>query len=118
MEHARIIVVQDYLLDRYIHRLCCQEFGHVLLGEADTAADAKRLVDGLKPGEVDVAIVDGELGTSVRRKTDGEEVGAYIHAKLPGVTVIGTSLDGNVRGADVSFPKENVEGLYLEIKIL
>jgi DNA-binding NtrC family response regulator len=111
MEKARIIIIED----NPDLRLMCKENleirNHKIIGEAGSLSAAQALVDSLNPDDVDIAIVDGNLTPKTDTGDDGEKVTTEIHEKLPGVTVIGWSLSGSVRGADMNAPKHDAWAL-------
>ena len=111
MDKAKIIIIEDNPVMRSLCRRNMEFRGRKIIGEAGTLATAHELIDSLKPDEVDIAIVDGNLTSSTDTGNDGAEVTSAIHEKLPGVTVIGWSLSGSVRGADLNAPKHDAWAL-------
>lgn len=105
MENARVIIIDDDPTIREDCRLNLEARNHVIVGEASSVVEAQELVNGLSPNELDIAVIDGNLSRQSEGGVDGERIAALIHAKLPGVTVVGASMDGEVRGADVNVPK-------------
>jgi DNA-binding NarL/FixJ family response regulator len=111
MDKARIIIIEDDDLMRMMCRENLEVRKHVIVGEAGTLATAHELIESLTPEQVDIAIVDGNLTPRTDTGNDGENIAKSIHDKLPGVTVIGWSLSGVVRGADLNAPKHNAWAL-------
>ena len=107
MDKARIIIIEDDSVMRMMCRENLEVRKHTIVGEAGTLATANELINSLTPEDVDIAIVDGNLTPRTDTGNDGESVTRDIHDKLPGVTVIGWSLSGVVRGADLNAPKHD-----------
>ncbi len=105
MDNARIIVIEDDPSMRESYKANLEVSDHTVVGEADSVAAAEALVDSLTSNDVEIAIVDGNLSRRSQSGEDGERVTSYIHEKLSEVTVIGASLDGEVRGADLNVSK-------------
>lgn len=118
MENARVIIVEDDARIRKIFRENLEACEHMVVGEAESVAGAVAMVNGLRPEDVDVAVVDGNLSRRSEHGSDGERVANYIHEKLRGVIVIGASLDGGVRGADINVLKQDPMALYDTIESL
>jgi len=118
MDKARIILIEDdpELRDDFKRNL--EVSGHKVIGQAGTVETAAKLVDNLTPDDVDIAIVDGNLRRGVTDGTDGERVSEDIHQRLGGVVVIGASMDGVVRGADMNVPKDDAWALDKMIREL
>jgi DNA-binding NtrC family response regulator len=105
MENARVIIIDDDPTIREDCRLNLEARNHVVVGEAASVAHAEVLIEGLGSDGLDIAVVDGNLSRHSEGGVDGERLAALIHQKLPGVTVVGASMDGEVRGADMNVPK-------------
>jgi len=111
MDAARIIIIEDDASLREDCRANLEIRNHVIVGEAGSLAAAHSLINRLDTSEVDIAIVDGNLSELTNTGDDGAELAEAIHIKLPGVTVIGWSMAGSVRGADLNAPKHNAWAL-------
>lgn len=118
MENGKIIIIEDNEMLRQGMRRNLEASGHTVVGEAGSVVAARVMIDGLGQDEVDIAVVDGNLSEWSRDGGDGEYVTAYIREKLGGVTVIGASLDGAVRGADMNVSKQDPWELYNTIREL
>ena len=105
MDNARIIIIEDDPMIMDVCRRNLEVKNHRIIGEAATVAAAIDLVDSLKSEDIDLAVVDGNLTHGARGGDEGEHITALIHQKLPGVVVVGSSLDGGVRGSDIDVPK-------------
>ena len=105
MENAKVIIIEDDPMTREDCRLNLEVRNHVIVGEAGTVGQAEQLIDSLQSAEVDLAVVDGNLSRGAVDGAEGEHIAGLIHVKLPGVVVVGCSLDGQVRGADINVRK-------------
>lgn len=118
MENARIIIIEDDPTTRADCKANLEVSKHTVVAVAGSVDTAMRLVDHLTPDDVDCAIVDGNLSATSRDGADGERVAEYIHARLRGVVVIGFSLAGEVRGADMNVDKGDAWALDTMIREL
>ncbi|MGB4762350.1 MAG: response regulator [Candidatus Saccharimonas sp.] len=80
--------------------LCCYSLSDALYRLQ--THDAGRLHRGL---EIDIAIVDGNLGWVVNGE-DGQEICRLLHQVVPRPYIIGNSGAGAVRGADAQAEKD------------
>jgi len=81
----RIVIVDDHSLFREVARELLEERGHVVLGEADSAAAAHAVVARCDP---DLALVDIRLGDE-----SGFDVAAALTRAHPSLAVLLTSTD-------------------------
>lgn len=72
--------------------------GHHLASQASSVQEAKQQIANLKKGEVQVAVVDGNLGTS-SDNSDGETIAKMLRKKDPNIVIIGHSKDNPITGA-------------------
>lgn len=105
MENARIIIIDDDAGIRQGCRANLEVRNHVIVGEAASVIAATALVESLAAEDIDLAVVDGNLRPDSNDGSDGENITNLIHDRLPGVVVVGNSLDGGVKGADLNMPK-------------
>ena len=120
MDKAKIILIEDSEGWRNDIRADLEAGGHVVEALACSVETALLLVDlfAQSPGSLDVAVVDGNLSPGSENGADGERVAEDIHSRLPGVVVIGISLDGTVPGADLNVPKDSSRALHKAISDL
>lgn len=118
MENSRIYLVEDNEQVRGFMKLMLEELGgHKVVKEAASVQEVKASIGSFEPDEVDVALVDGNLGTS-NDQSDGARVAAEIRTHLPGVVIIGISGSGPVEGAHVDINKLDSEIIRNYIKDL
>ena len=111
MEGARVIIIEDDPRLRQGVRVNLEARDHRIVGEAGTVDEAVELVDSLTSDDVDIAVVDGNLSHEAEGGFEGERIANLIHEKLPGVVVVGCSLDGGVRGSDKDIRKGDSWGM-------
>lgn len=82
-------------------------FGHQIVCSAATMEQARELIEGLEPGSVDAAVVDGNLngGSS---GDDGREIVRLLHERDPNIATIAMSGAGNIEGAKHQVGKDNI----------
>ncbi len=119
MENARIVHFED---DESFRKLCeiyvDKMFGHQVLYSIASMDQAREFIEGLETGQVDVAIIDGNLNSRTISGNDGAEIVELLHAKDPRVTTIGFSGGGDVPGANLQVGKGNFDKLKEAIKEL
>jgi CheY-like chemotaxis protein len=111
----RILLVEDDQQDRQTCRWFLEKRGHTFVAESTSLIDALNTVIELKEGEVDIAIVDGNLTPNVSTGKDGMRVAEVIRKHLPGVKIISWSM-GKYTWGDVSVSKKDYESLAAEVE--
>lgn len=105
---ARVAVIEDEPGLQTLYGRWLQSGGHSIVARATNVTEAGDVIDTLKAGDVDVAIVDGNLGSS-RNGEDGSLVIQKLRARLSDVKIIGASSDlAGVFGADVNLTKPDM----------
>jgi DNA-binding NtrC family response regulator len=102
MEKAKVALFEDDEAIRDFLRRRLLRSGHSIEVVASNMSEARQVVASLEQGEVDVAVVDGNMGIG---SGDGAEITALLHDKHIGVIVVGHSSSGEVPGADVNADK-------------
>ncbi|MCA9332377.1 hypothetical protein KDA00_00720 [Candidatus Saccharibacteria bacterium] len=110
MDNARIAHFEDNESLRQLLSEMFQYYGHAIVGVASTMEEAGQLVEHIEPGEVDIAIVDGNLTRNgpgqVGENRDGAEIANLLRSKFGNsVTIIGYPGYGVIEGADVNLQK-------------
>lgn len=88
---AKIFLIDDDARIRRFMRISLREEGHEISLEAATRKEAIEKIATAKELGVDIAIVDGSMGTSAYIGEDGKEVSSAIKANAPEITVISFS---------------------------
>lgn len=107
MENARVGIIEDNELVRGMLSRFVVEMGlHEIVFTAQTMNEALAAIESLQPGDVDVALVDGNLSPNRDDSSEGAQISELLRAKLgETVTIIGISGSGPVEGADINIPK-------------
>ena len=79
--------------------------GHHVVIQASSVKEATEQIPNLKKDDIQIAIVDGNLGTS-SDNSDGETIAKAIHKKHPGIIIIGHSKDNPIIEADINVSKK------------
>lgn len=104
-DRAKIFFVDDNIDFRETRTEYLEEKGHRVVETAGSRKEVKEKLPYLVERGVNVAVVDGDL--SGRRNTrDGEEVIKEIRTVGSGIKIIGSTLSGNVPGADFNCSKK------------
>jgi DNA-binding response OmpR family regulator len=104
MENAKVVYFEDSEIFQEMMTIYLKIAGHQVIHSAHTMDQARKLIDTLKPGMVNVAIVDGNLNSG-HTGNDGREIVELLRAKDENIVIIGSSGDGEVEGADYQAPK-------------
>ncbi len=105
MENAKIAYFEDQESLRRIVTIFLRDAGHEVLHAIDTMEKARALIAELEPESIDVAIVDGNLGSGSTGE-DGKEIVRLLRERLGNsVVVIGSSGSDDVAGADYQASK-------------
>jgi DNA-binding NtrC family response regulator len=104
-EKARIFLVEDDPDELEEPAKILEPFGHTIVLTATTLDSALEQIPNLQKSEINVAIIDGNLTDGVENGKDGEAIANAIHDSWPTITVIGHSLNKNIRNADYNCPK-------------
>lgn len=109
MENARVALFENNqyvieLIEALVKRSRSQ-----IVAEAHSFEEAStpEFIDILESERVDIAIVDQAMGGAIRNA----EIISKIRDRLPGVTVLALSEDGEVSGADRTFIKPDINGM-------
>lgn len=107
---ARVAVFEDISDQRRIMTRNLTALGHTVVAEASNMQEAKDLIPQLDDLGIQVAIVDGNLGTWTKETAgrDGSEIAKGIKESNPNITVIGWSGD-LIEGADMRFGKSDYD---------
>lgn len=107
MENARIGIIEDDTAARLVLRRSLELFGHTVADEhiATSMPEALGMLGRLVTGELDIAVVDGNLTSGVLTGTDGAQVVSLFQEEFPDIITIGHSANGEVQGADLQVPK-------------
>lgn len=111
---AKVFIAEDDRRWQENYARWLPDGGHEVVGTVVSVFDAADVIHGLKDSEVeiDVAIVDGNIGFS-QEGQDGAAVVRILRREFPGTKIIGSSQYDDVRGADVNLHKSemNPQGL-------
>lgn len=91
MQNARIFLVDDSSSDREYVRKAMEAAGHQVVIEATTLSEALGLItspEQLIQVRADLAILDGNLGTSSRYPFDGQEVAQAIRGSGLSIKIV------------------------------
>lgn len=106
-EKAKVIIVDD----SQDYRESLSEFlgmvGHTVVAEAGSLNQALELVNSLHQGDVDVALIDGNLSHFSQGGFDDARVAEAFREKLPGVPLFSISLDEQQWSDDPSLTKRD-----------
>ena len=106
-EHAKVFIAEDDEDYTEMYEEVLQEGGHVVVRKAATLKEAMSTIEELEKGDINVALVDGNLNEFDSSGKDGARVTKAIKEKDANVTVIGVSglsapwADKSVRKYDI-----------------
>lgn len=103
-ECANIFYAEDYEVAAEYDKEFLEGSGHHIVSQASSVQEAKQQIATLKKGDIQVAIVDGNLGTS-SDNSDGETIAKLLHKKDPNI-IIGHSKDNPITGANINVSKK------------
>ena len=104
---AKILIVEDDEETRDILIAIMEKWGHEVVGVASTLKEAlaEAKIAGTK--EVQIAIVDGNLGSGADETKDGEAVSAELREYAPDVRIIAHTLQENGDYGHFFVPKDS-----------
>lgn len=90
-EYAKVFIAEDD--ERYLkwYEKILQDGGHTIVSKSTTIQEAMSAVEELEEGDIDVALVDGNLNERDYSGRDGAKITKAIREKDENVTVIGVS---------------------------
>ncbi len=117
MEKAKIGIFDDREEIRYLlgTRLIAQ--GHEVVVEADSLGAAGQVISHLAPGDIDIALLDGNFSAGRLDSREGQIIARLLRAKLENtVRIINISgSDVPIEDADVQIPKDNFGAIQADI---
>lgn len=116
-ENARVLVVEDD--EEWLNAIeeILESSGHRVVLTATTLKKALEVSEGLRDKNIDVAIIDGNLGPYRYDGRDGQIVISAIRKNAPNVKTVGMS-GSDVPGTDVDLGKHNLVRLGEVVKKL
>jgi hypothetical protein len=105
MENAKVVYFEDSESLQELASVYLQMALNHIVRSALTMDQARELINQLEPGTVNVAIVDGNLTSTVHTGNDGREIVELLRAKDENIIIIGSTGDDIVEGADYQVPK-------------
>lgn len=108
MEQARVVIIEDSDVMRFAYNASLSVAGHQVVAEATSMTQVHEVLGNLEPGQVDIAIVDGNLTPGARGCDEGARVVELIREMLPEVRAIGASNEQPIRGADINVDKGDI----------
>lgn len=90
-EHAKVFIAEDDENYMEFYEEILQEGGHTVVRKTTTISEALSAVEELEEGDINVALVDGNLNEWDASGQDGAEITKAIKEKDKTVTVIGVS---------------------------
>lgn len=111
MERANIAIFEDDESLREMLGMIAALYGHDVTAYARSMPEAVAVIETMAAGEIDVAIVDGNLDRQKIDGHDGAEITRLLHEKFEDTVVIGFSASGDVEGADHNIPKAGINPL-------
>ena len=115
-EKARVLVVEDNLPIQRLIGTRLKLGGHTVASTASNLKEALECAEKAPELRINVAIVDGNLGTSPRDCDDGRKVAERLRRVAPGVKIIACSASLNADyGDDYGGVKKDKEKQIREI---
>lgn len=105
MEKARVAVFEDSIVIRSLLRQILEVDSHMVTFEAATVQEAIEVIEALEEGDIDVALVDGNLDGLQFNGRDGELIASLLRRKLSQVVVIGISATHDIPSAHINIDK-------------
>jgi CheY-like chemotaxis protein len=112
MQEAKFGIFDDSEYVRQAIADLLENDGHHLVVEAETVEEAERKIVSLRPGEIDVALVDGNF-SGANDNQDGAKVAEILRSRL-GTTVHILGISGTekpIEGTDEDITKNNLTGI-------
>lgn len=105
MENAKIGIFDDREDIRGLLKLLLEQEKHSVVVEAESVEDSAQKIDSLHPGDLDVALVDGNLGMA-SDLSEGAEIARLLREKMADVVIVGISSTGEpIEGVDENIDK-------------
>lgn len=105
MKQARVAVFEDSPDWQRLYETFLADDGHQVVASATSMPEARETIDALEPGDIDVALVDGNISPNARGAFEGDELANLLRIKLGNVTIIGVSNERDIVGADTNIIK-------------
>lgn len=87
-EGAKIFIVEDHESLRKVMKMALEDYGHTVVCEARSLAEALKKAKEAKGAGVNIAIVDMDLGSG---GDDGSVVAEALKREVPGIKIISYS---------------------------
>jgi CheY-like chemotaxis protein len=100
MDKARVAIFEDSEAMQQVVSHIVQANGHLVVAQARTLGEAESVIASLEPGNLDVAVVDGNLDSERLGGYDGARVARLLREKLGEVMIIGYSATDEIEGVD------------------
>ncbi len=107
MSQKQVFLVEDHPMLRQGYRDWLEYGGHQVVLEAASVREALEKLSTVTIGQIDVAVLDGNLTEGDGSGRDGERIAREIRRLLPGVKILCLSL-GDYKWPDVMMSKGDV----------
>ena len=84
-KEAKIFLAEDQLRIRELLKQSLGENNHRVVLEAGSLSEAKGKIESAAEGDINIAILDGDLGTG---RTDGVELSNLLRKRFPSIKII------------------------------
>ncbi len=111
MNEAKVGVFDDNKPIRGLLRQILEIDSHTVVVEAARMQEAIAVIEAMEDGDIDVALVDGNLDGPQRGGKDGELIASLLREKFSRVVVIGISGSDAIASAHINIEKSRAASL-------
>ncbi len=117
MENAKVAIFEDR---EELRRLLSNQLvttGHQVVAEADSLRAAGQVINHLAPGDIDIALLDGNFTPGRLDSGEGRTIARLLRARLgETVRIINISYsEAPIEGADIQIPKDDLRAIEQDI---
>jgi len=112
MHEAKVGIFDDNKPIRIVLRGIVESESHQVVAEAASVQEAIEIIEGLSEGDIDVALVDGNLDGPRAGGADGELIASLLRERFSRMVIIGISGSDPIASAHMNINKAN-EGVQL-----
>ena len=109
-KNAQVFLVEDYERIRVLVKNRLEEEGHKVKVEAGILEEALSKIKTAEQEGVNVAVLDRSLGSG-HDDDDGSEIAAALREEIEGIKIISFSMSEELKWADKSVPKPEIDEL-------
>lgn len=108
MENARIGLFEASPGVRAVIRIVFEKHEHAIVMEAGSLEEAREVLASLGPGQMDIAVIDGNFTPGSKDNSEGGELAGLVSEKDEDIVIIGIPDEGIVEGAEYNRSSKDI----------